>query len=126
MRKIISIVLAAALVLALCVFPASADSNIIDADEANIVNANLDDFLWTYYAGSGPLSAAGSGVTDIRAWMDAFIAQGGLGVSVAQIGTSFDKIIMRGWIGFDQEIEMFGYQINDETPVFEPFNATFV
>ena len=31
----------------------------------------------------------------------------------------FKEIIYAGWIGFTEEIDSFGYQINDETPVFD-------
>ncbi|MBO4327050.1 MAG: hypothetical protein J5950_07245, partial [Clostridia bacterium] len=114
MKKFFAIIIAAALIIALFAVPAGAADNIIDADDAHIVDANIDDFLWTYYSGSGPASAAEGGVTDFRAWMDGFVAQGGLGVSSAALISSFDKIILRGWIGFDREIRMFGYQVNDD------------
>ncbi len=125
MKKLLAIIIAAALIVALFAVPSGAASNIIDADDANITAANLDDFLWTYFAGSGPLSAAASNVTDIRGWMNGFVNAGGLGQDYRVFASSFDKIYLRGWIGFDQEITMFGYQINDDEPVFDPYNATF-
>ena len=123
MKKLFSVIIAVAMIASLFAFNASA-AEIIDADDLDIVGANIDDFVWTCQSGN-TLSAAASAVTDFPGWLNNFRNGNALGVNGYQMLASFESVMFRGWIGFDQEIETFGYLIEGEEPVLDQYQATY-
>ena len=123
MKKIIAVVIAAALAIAMFAIPASA-AEYVNVDDVTVVGSSFDDILWTANEGAGPLSALSAGVTDMHTWYSGF-GPNGLTKSITSPLSGFETLGLYGWIGFEQEIAEFGYQINNDEPVFDIYNSTF-
>jgi len=123
MKKVFAIIIATALVIAMFAIPSNA-AEYVNVDDVTVVGASFDDILWTANEGAGPASAAAASVTDLHGWYAGF-GENGLTVSIASPLSGFETLGLYGWIGFEQEIKEFGYQIDDDAPVFDVYNSTF-
>ena len=124
MKKFLAVLVAAMMVVAMFAVPASA-AGTVDVDDVTVVGCSFDDIQWLANCVSTRQSAAAAAVTDFNGWYAGF-GENGLTQSASSVLKSFDALAFRGWIGFEQEITMFGYQVDDDEPVFDIFNGAFV
>ena len=124
MKKFFAVLVATVMIVALFAVPANA-AQTVDVDDVTVVGCSFDDIQWLANCTAVRQSAAAAGVTDLNGWYAGFGANG-LTQSGASILSSFDALGFRGWIGFEQEIAMFGYQIDDDAPVFDIFNGAYI
>lgn len=87
------------------------DSAPVDESEYHYVNASFDSFYVNDVLNFGEPDGAASDKLDAR------------GRTVDGSDGSVSKFTLRGWIGFEEEIESFGYQINGKDPVYGDFKA---
>ena len=107
--------------LALAVFAASFAGSILTAGAAEEVkdldsyapqNASFDTIYWNGTYGSDAQIGADGGAAD---WLT---ANGGAEHHFDNSDASLTTVGLRGWVGFDQPIVAFGYQVNDGNVYF--------
>lgn len=98
MKKVFSIMITIIMVIALTAVVAN-------AAEATYVNASFDSFYVDGVLNFGGADGNASSVLDAH------------NRTVDGTNGTVKEIKLRGWVGFEQEIESFGYQMDDNAPV---------